>query len=420
MDQMSRFNAISDVHSFLDSIPMFQKAGTSAANFSLDAIRTFCEALGDPQKQYPSIHVAGTNGKGTTSYLLEKIYSDAGYKAGLFTSPHLLRYNERVRVSQLEITDQQMLEFFRTADDLFKEIKLSYFEISTALAFWFFAEQEVDVAIIETGLGGRLDSTNIITPEVSVITSIGLDHQNVLGDTIEEIAAEKAGIIKEGIPVVIGNITGSAKTVIEREARSKHASLTYAEELDPKWNKGTVTLKKADIEIKTSFKESVNRWNVAISFLVTEVLQDQFPMQEDRLLDAIKNFEGAPGRFEKIHPKYEWYFSGSHNSQALESSLEGIRAIKSISETVLVFSAMKDKLNPEMFKYLKGFKKAYFIEQEGDRAAKLSDLKGNLEVELIGESQKENILNELKTELVIFMGSFYFYPIVKRWTENVS
>jgi dihydrofolate synthase/folylpolyglutamate synthase len=376
--------------------------------------------MGNPQDQFPSIHVAGTNGKGTTSYLLEKIYSDAGYKTGLFTSPHLLRYNERVRVSQQEITDQQILKFFRTVDDLLKEIKLSYFEISTALAFWLFAEQEVDIAIIETGLGGRLDSTNIITPQVSVITSIGLDHQNILGDTMEEIAAEKAGIIKEGIPVVIGNISGSARTIIEEAARLKQAPLTNSEKLDPQWNEGTVTLKKAGIKIKTSFKEPVNRWNIAISYTVAEILQDQFPVAETKLLNAIENFEGAPGRFEKIHPEYEWYFSGSHNSQALESSLEGIRAIKSVYETVLIFSAMKDKLNPEMFNYLKGFKKAYFIEQEGERAAKFRDVKDDLQVELLDESQKENILNELKTELVIFMGSFYFYPIVKRWTENVS
>ncbi len=417
---MSRFNSIDDVWMFLDFIPMFQKAGTSAANFSLDAIRAFCEAMGNPQDQFPSIHVAGTNGKGTTSYLLEKIYSDAGYKTGLFTSPHLLRYNERVQVSQQEITDQQILKFFRTVDDLLKEIKLSYFEISTALAFWLFAEQEADIVIIEAGLGGRLDSTNIITPQVSVITSIGLDHQNILGDTMEDIAAEKAGIIKERIPVVTGNISGSARAIIEEAARSKQVPLTNSEKLDPQWNEGTVTLKKTGIKIKTSFKEPVNRWNIAISYTVAEILQDQFPVAETKLLNAIENFEGAPGRFEKIHPEYEWYFSGSHNSQALESSLEGIRAIKSVYETVLVFSAMKDKLNPEMFNYLKGFKKAYFIEQEGERAAKFSDVKDDLQVELLDESQKENILNELKTELVIFMGSFYFYPIVKRWTENVS
>lgn len=417
---MSRFNSIEDVWLFLDSIPMFQKVGSSAANFSLNNIRAFCEALGNPQDVYPSIHVAGTNGKGTTCYLLEKIYSDAGYKTGLFTSPHLLKYNERVRVDQKEIPDQDILRFFKRAEKLFDAIKLSYFEISTALAFWFFADREVDIAVIETGLGGRLDSTNIINPEVSVITSIGLDHQNILGNTIEEIAEEKAGIIKSNRPVIIGNITGTSKDVIEQKANAEHSKLYSSVHLNPDWKNGIITLKDGAIEVKTLFKEAVNKWNVACSWLVSDVLNEQFPTKESQRINSIAKFKGAPGRFEKLHPEYEWYFSGSHNTQALESSLQAIQAIKSISDTVLVFSAMKEKLNEDMLDCLTGFKKAYFVEQEGERAAKFSDVKHKLDVELMDEPQKENILNELKTELVIFMGSFYFYPIVKRWTANVS
>ena len=136
---MKSFDAIEDVWDYLASIPMFQKSGSSAANFSLDNIRRFCERMENPQDSYPTIHIAGTNGKGTTGYLLEKVYSDAGYKTGLFTSPHLLRYNERVRVNGKEITDAQLLEFFQETAELLEEIRLSYFEISTALAFWFFA-----------------------------------------------------------------------------------------------------------------------------------------------------------------------------------------------------------------------------------------------------------------------------------------
>ncbi|MEX0723871.1 MAG: Mur ligase family protein [Gracilimonas sp.] len=417
---MSRFNSIDDVWVFLDSIPMFQKAGNSAANFSLDNIRAFCEAIGNPQDKYPTVHVAGTNGKGTTSYLLENIYSEAGYKTGLFTSPHLLRYHERVRVGKQEISDEKLLEFFQQAEAVFDKIKLSYFEISTALAFWYFADQEVDIAIIEAGLGGRLDSTNIITPEVSVITSIGLDHQNILGNTLGEIAAEKSGIIKTGKPVVTGNIEGSPQRVIEEAAKEKKSAILRSSALNPEWNSGVITLNNGELEVKTLFRESVNKWNVAMCYLVTEVLKPQFPVSKEEFIAAVEKFKGAPGRFEKIHPEFEWYFSGSHNAQALESSLEGVQAIKSISESVLVFSAMKDKLNSEMMGHFRGFKKAYFVEQEGERAAKFSDVKDALDVELMDESQKENILNELKTELVIFMGSFYFYPIVKRWTANVS
>ena len=156
---MSRFKSIEDVWDFLNDMPVFQKTGAAASNFDLENIRSFCDRLGNPQNQFPKIHVAGTNGKGTTCYLLEQIYSKDGFKTGLFTSPHLLKYNERVRVQQKEIPDDQILDFFRATESIFDDIRLSYFEISTALSFWYFAKQDIDIAIIETGLGGRLDST---------------------------------------------------------------------------------------------------------------------------------------------------------------------------------------------------------------------------------------------------------------------
>ncbi|MGN8225057.1 bifunctional folylpolyglutamate synthase/dihydrofolate synthase [Gracilimonas sp. BCB1] len=417
---MKPFNSIEDVWDYLDSIPMFQKSGTSAANFSLDNIRQFCERLGNPQDSYPSIHIAGTNGKGTTAYLLEKVYADAGFKTGLFTSPHLLRYNERVRVIGEEITDAQLLEFFKESAELLQEIQLSYFEISTALAFWFFAKEEVELAIIEAGLGGRLDSTNIIIPEVSLITSIGLDHQNVLGDTIEEIAREKAGIIKKNKPVVLGNIPGGPLNEISKVAHKEDAQVYKIESLRPEWSNGVVLLHAPSIQLKTIFKESVNKWNVAIVWVVADILNTKFKVEKEQLLRSIESFTGAPGRFEKLNRGFEWYFSGSHNAQALKSSLAAVEQMKPKAETVLVFSGMKDKLTPDFFDHLRGFKKAYFIEQDGERAAKFENISQFIDAELISENTKEIILNELKTELVIFMGSFYFYPIVKRWTTNVS
>ena len=417
---MIEFKSVEDVWAYLDSIPMFQKAGTSAANFSLENIRTFCEKLENPQNKYPSIHVAGTNGKGTTCYLLEKVYSDAGYKTGLFTSPHLLRYNERVRINGREITDNQLLDFFQEATELLDKIKLSYFEISTALAFWHFAKQKVDLAIIETGLGGRLDSTNIITPEVSAITSIGLDHQNVLGDTLIEIAREKAGIIKKRRPVVIGNISGEPLNEIERIAKEQESHVHRTDSLTPEWDNGLISLREGKVQMKTTFREAVNKWNVACVWKVVEIMQPKFNLAHKQLIESIESFEGAPGRFEKLRTEFEWYFSGSHNVQALESSLKAVEELKPKSESVLVFSAMKDKITPAFIELLQGFKKVYFVEQEGDRAAKYHDINGYIEAEKISLNENEIILNELKTELVIFMGSFYFYPIVKRWTTNVS
>ena len=193
---MSSFNSINDVYKWLNEIPMFGKTGASAANFSLRSIRRFCAELGNPQDTYPTIHVAGTNGKGTTCQMLASVCQSAGYKTGLYTSPHLLDYRERFRVNAAQITEQDLLRFFRRFDELLKRYSLTYFEISTAIAFWFFEQQKVDIAIIETGLGGRLDATNIITPEVSVITSVGLDHTDILGDSLGKIAKEKGGIIK--------------------------------------------------------------------------------------------------------------------------------------------------------------------------------------------------------------------------------
>lgn len=417
---MSRFKTIEDVWSFLNDIPMFQKSGAAASNFSLDNIRFFCERLGDPQDEFKSIHVAGTNGKGTTCYLLEQIYAQSGYKTGMFTSPHLLRYNERVRIDQQEISDEDILEFFQAAESIFDDIYLSYFEISTALAFWYFARQQVDVAIIETGLGGRLDSTNILTPEVSVITSIGLDHQDILGDTTEKIAREKAGIIKEDKPVVIGDISGIELSVIKSVAYSKSSEIFESAVLHPEWKAGTLHLKSQSITLKNSFHEKVNRWNVAMAWKVTELLDDELPVKIESKKQAIESFPGAPARFEKLHPEYEWYFSGSHNKQALESSLETIKRIKPKEDWVLFFSVMKDKWNPELPEVYSGFKEAFFVEQEGERAKKFDEIKDQMNVQKVDEINAKIILKELKTELVIFMGSFYFYDIAKRWTTDVS
>ncbi|MGK7389609.1 MAG: bifunctional folylpolyglutamate synthase/dihydrofolate synthase, partial [Candidatus Cyclobacteriaceae bacterium M2_1C_046] len=190
------FNSIESVNSYLESIPKFQTSGKSAANFDLDHFKKFCNELGNPESKYPTIHVAGTNGKGSTCQILASIYQRAGYRVGMYTSPHLLNFSERFKINGIEISDAKLVEFFNAFESQLKKNGLSYFEISTAIAFWYFASQQVDLAIIEVGLGGRLDATNIIKPEVSVITNISLDHTDILGDSVNEIAREKAGIIK--------------------------------------------------------------------------------------------------------------------------------------------------------------------------------------------------------------------------------
>ena len=183
---------------------MFSRIGAAAIKKDLYNTRLLCEKLGDPQKKFRSIHVGGTNGKGSLSHMLAAILQTAGYKTGLYTSPHLYDFRERIRINGEMIPESFVIEFTQKMKRMIKEIEPSFFEITVAMAFDHFAKEKVDVAIIEVGLGGRLDSTNIITPELSVITNIGWDHMNMLGNSLEEIAVEKAGIIKKGVPVLIG------------------------------------------------------------------------------------------------------------------------------------------------------------------------------------------------------------------------
>ncbi|MBO6523961.1 MAG: hypothetical protein JJ971_09055 [Balneolaceae bacterium] len=416
---MPAVKTIHDVWEYLNSIPMFSKVGDKAGNFELKNITDFCDLIGNPQHTFKSIHVAGTNGKGTVCYLLEAVYKKAGFKTGMFTSPHLLKYNERFRVSGEEVADDLILEFFQMSSNALEKVSLTYFEISTAIAFWVFSKKKVDIAIIETGLGGRLDATNIITPELSIITSIGMDHEKILGNTLASIAKEKAGIIKSGKPIVIGDLPGEVVQVIESKALSKKANLSYTEDLLPSFNKGKIVFKKTGEEFRTQFIEPVNSWNVAICYVTVNELRNNFEVTETQFKEALESFPGVPARFEKLHPKKEWYFSGSHNEQAIDAMLVAVQKMEA-SKKILILSMMKDKAKPEILNKFRVFRSIYYYEQEGERAAKFSDIEPVLPIVRINENNYTTILKELNTELVICAGSFYFYPTIKRWLNKQS
>lgn len=411
---MSRFPNIQSVWKFLEQIPMFSHTGAKAANFDLGNIRSFCEAMGDPQNTFKSIHIAGTNGKGTTAHLLEAVYRQAGYKTGLFTSPHLIRYNERVRIEGIDIPDRLILDFFREAEPLINKIPLTYFEWSTALAFWAFAKEKVDIAIIESGLGGRFDSTNILTPELSIITSVGLDHEQILGNSIHEIAQEKAGIIKPGTPVVVGELPKEALSVISEKCERLGSGLYQAGKLMPAWEHQVVQLVRVGIKVKTNFYEPVNRWNVAMAFKAQQVLSSSFPVTISDFREAVETFEGIPARFELLHPGRRWFFSGSHNVEAINAMLEGIE-VAQLCRPALVLSLMKDKVKPEILNKFRNFAPIYYYQQNGERAASFDMIRKSLPAIEIDNSNAQTILNELTSSVVIFAGSFYFYRTVKQW-----
>ena len=206
----------------------FQRVGQSAYNEDLGNINAICSLLNHPQNNFKSIHVAGTNGKGSTSHLIASVLQEQGYKVGLYTSPHLKDFRERIKVNGEMISQKEVVDFVNTHKEDFTEIGLSFFEMSTALAFAYFSDQKVDVAVIEVGLGGRLDATNIINPELSVITNVAFDHQHLLGDTIALIAKEKAGIIKEGVPVVLGATCEEVRYVVAEIAAQKVSKLIFS------------------------------------------------------------------------------------------------------------------------------------------------------------------------------------------------
>ncbi len=209
-------------------LPMYSRIGLAAYKEDLNNTIHLCKSLGNPQQKLKSIHIAGTNGKGSVSHMLAAIFQTSGYKTGLYTSPHLKDFRERIKVNGEMVSEEFVIDFTGRIEPMIDEIEPSFFEITVAMAFDYFEKQEVDIAIIETGLGGRLDSTNIITPEISVITNIGWDHTNLLGDSLEKIAREKAGIIKEGIPVIIGEVLKETQPVFEKTASEKKAPIHFA------------------------------------------------------------------------------------------------------------------------------------------------------------------------------------------------
>jgi dihydrofolate synthase / folylpolyglutamate synthase len=215
-----------------DRLPMFHRIGEAAYKNSLDNTLKLDEIFSHPHRKYKTIHVAGTNGKGSTSHMLAAVFQSAGYKTGLYTSPHLKDFRERIKINGQMISEEEVIEWvenYPVKNNLWN-LEPSFFELTAALAFDYFSQQKVDIAIIEVGLGGRLDSTNIITPEISVITNIGLDHTNLLGETLEKIAAEKAGIIKSNVPVVVGLTQIETKNVFTEIALRKQASLFFADQ----------------------------------------------------------------------------------------------------------------------------------------------------------------------------------------------
>ncbi|MEX2457280.1 MAG: Mur ligase family protein, partial [Balneolaceae bacterium] len=411
---MKFFNTLQDVYSWLDSIPMFGNVGVAAADFSLDSISEFCEMMGNPQNQFPSIHVAGTNGKGTTCQMLASVYQSAGYKTGLYTSPHLLDYRDRFKIDASSISESDLVLFFQTFEDELLKKELTYFELSTAIAFWHFNHQSVDIAIIETGLGGRLDATKIINPLVSVITSVGLDHTDILGDTIEQIAAEKAGIIKPNTPVVMGNLSSEAELVVATVAEKQNSDIVTFNELDPQFSSNEIILETVDgtLKIDANNRSKIDTVNCAMAYQAVKLIKKQFPIENNMFKKGIEMMSvrfPIHAHFERLERSMDWYFDGGHNSQSISIMIKELQEKAPLDQWTLVLSVMKDKLNPEIVSLLQGFKSVYVYPQKSARGATVNQMKEFFPdaAELGAEEHlPKDWLEKHKSELVIFGGSF--------------
>ena len=310
-------NYTETVEWMFNRLPLFQQVGASAYKKDLTNTLALANHLGNPEKQLRCIHVAGTNGKGSTSHLLASVLQEAGYKVGLYTSPHLKDYRERIKINGAMIPESFVVDFVAQHKNFLEAQELSFFEMTVGLAFDYFAKEQTDINIIEVGMGGRLDSTNIITPLLSVVTNIGLDHTQFLGDTLEAIAGEKAGIVKASIPVVIGEYTLETRAVFETKAAQTQSAIYFASDIQ------TQTYPSA---LKGAYQEA-NKKTVQQALTVLNLVSN-FDITESQIQAGFENVvanTGLLGRWQVLGEQPKIIADTAHNEHGLRIVLQQLR-----------------------------------------------------------------------------------------------
>jgi len=324
-------------------LPVFQRIGKAAYKGDLNNTLALDEYFNHPHKTFKTIHVAGTNGKGSTSHMLASVLAKAGYRVGLYTSPHLKDFRERIRINGIVIPEQEVVDFVEKHKSIFEKVKPSFFEMTVALAFDYFAREKVDVAVIEVGLGGRLDSTNIITPELSIITNISFDHTDLLGDTLQKIAFEKAGIVKPNIPVVISQTQPETEQIFRNKAVESDSSIYFADKVykvlkvdseNPDWqsfdlqrNDG-LTLKDIRLDLRGSYQ----KLNLPGVLLALDILKDKgYKISDEQIRKGLATTSastGLMGRWQKLQDKPLIICDTGHNVDGITQVLGQLNRIK--------------------------------------------------------------------------------------------
>ena len=315
-------------------LPMYQRVGSSAFKKDLSNTLKLAAHLGFPERDFKSVHVAGTNGKGSSSHMIASVLQEAGYNVGLYTSPHLKDYRERIRINGSYISEEAVIDFIQNNKTFFEAENLSFFEMSVGMAFWYFAKEKVDIAVVEVGMGGRLDSTNIIIPEVSLITNIGKDHTQFLGTTLPEIAGEKAGIIKENVPVIISEKHPETQEVFIKTAEERNAAIVFAEELE------------APVHLSTDLLGSYQEKNIkGVRAVIRQLISQGWKISEEHLREGLKNVRkntNLRGRWDILQEFPKVICDTAHNSDGLKYVFNQLED-ETFEHLHFVFGVVNDK-----------------------------------------------------------------------------
>ncbi len=398
-------------------LPMFSRIGAAAFKKDLTNTLRLCKELGNPEQKFKTVHVAGTNGKGSTSHMLAAILQTAGYKTGLYTSPHLKDFRERIKINGQWIEEDFVTDFTQRIQPLINEIEPSFFEITVGMAFDYFAKEKVDIAVIEVGLGGRFDSTNVITPELSIITNIGWDHMNLLGDTLEKIAFEKAGIIKKGIPVVIGEVINETKDVFENSAADVSAGkedsqIIYAEEkryvVDWQYDHHQLTVEVVDKKNDAHEKYQLDLPGIYQTKNLLTVLEAAHQLQIQgwkmdtatiqKALPHVKRLTGLHGRWEVIQQHPTVVLDVGHNIDGMAQITKQIELTDHLHLHIII-GMVKDKEIDAVLQLLPKQATYYFTQAQIPRAMDAESLKLNAERFDLNGNVFENVNTALQNAL---------------------
>lgn len=409
-------------------LPMFSRVGTEAIKHGFTNILALCEELGEPQKKCRYVHIAGTNGKGSVSHMTAAVLQTAGYKTGLYTSPHLKDLRERIKINGEEISEQEVVDFIEKLKPEIEIIKPSFFEITVAMAFEHFANHNCDIGVIETGLGGRLDSTNIITPEISVITNIGLDHVHILGDTLAEIAAEKAGIIKPGIPVVIGETHPETENVFKQFAEEKNTEVIFA---DQKFQITDWHYKNENLVVEIASQHKVDHEKFELDLTGNYQTKNILPVisavhalqkkgwliDEEQIKKGLRNAKkltGLHGRWETINHNPRIIIDVAHNPDGVQQLLNQLE-ITTYHNLHVILGMVKDKDVNKVLTMLPKNAKYYFSNAHVPRALPVAELKEKAETnglsgdafDDVNEAIKVATASAHKDDLILIFGSVF-------------